>query len=153
MNRVLRATHRPGQVGESNVTTAADENAALARRYLADVVASDDPQATSAFLTDGARVHDLVFAGPNRGWPTAGDELEIDIRAVVATQDHAAVRGFVRGHSAVVDGDYEVAGAWFFRIEDGRIAELWSLPDGLGLLHQTGALPHSTAETASDFNP
>lgn len=135
------------------MTTAADENAALARRYLADVVASDDPEATSAFLADGARVHDLVFDGPTRGWPTAGDEMEIDIRAVVATQDRAAVRGVVRGRSAVAAGDYEVAGAWFFRIEDGRIAELWSLPDGLGLLSQTGALPRSTVDTESDCNP
>lgn len=135
------------------MSTTADENAALLRRYLADVVASDDTQATGAFLLEGARVHDLVFAGSHRGWPTVGDALEVDVRAVVATEDQAAVRGSVRGRSADLDGCYEVAGAWFCRIEDGRIAELWSLPDGLGLLCQTGALPRSTDETESDFHP
>lgn len=135
------------------MTTTADENAALVRRFLADVVANDDRPASNAFLAEGARIHDLVFAGSHRGWPTAGDDLAVDVRTVVATGDHVAVRGYVRGRSAAVDGRYEVAGAWFCRIEDGRIAELWSLPDGLGLLRQTGRLPSPSDRTNSSNYP
>lgn len=36
---------------------------------------------------------------------------------------------------------FEVAYAWFCRIQNGRIAEIRSLPDGLGLMEQIGALP------------
>jgi predicted ester cyclase len=36
---------------------------------------------------------------------------------------------------------FEIACAWFCRIENDRIAEIWSLPDGLGPLTQLDAVP------------
>lgn len=132
----------------------ADENAALARRYLADVVAADDSSAADAFLTVDASVHDPVFGAGVTGWPSPTyDSIEVDVRDLVATDDRVAVRGIVRGsprapldHLPSPDGRFEVAQSWFYRIEDGRIAELWSLPDGLNLVRQLGTLPDRTFE-------
>lgn len=134
------------------MTSTADENAALARRYLADVVAAGDRRATDAFLADGAQVQDLVFAGCHLGWPRPGDELAVDVHDVIATRDRVAVRGSVRGRPPD-GGCYQVPGGWFYRIEDGRIAELRSLPDGLGLLRETGALGPPSDTTNSEFYP
>ena len=122
------------------MTTNADRNAALARRYLDDVVASGDRRAARAFLAEGARVTDLVFPNRGYGWPRPDDELAIDVHDVVATGARVSVRGTVRGRPPD-GGPYEVASAWFYRVEDGRIADLWSLPDGLGLYRQIGTLP------------
>lgn len=118
-----------------------EENAALARRYLADVVAANEPAARNAFLTEDARVHDLGIGRSEVGWPVPGEVTAVDVADVIATEDRVAARGTVRGHTAP-DGDpYAVAGAWFCHVEDGRIAELWSLPVGLGPVRRLGTLP------------
>lgn len=74
-------------------------------------------------------------------------DLEIDIEDLVAEDDLVAVRATMRGVHAgpLMDLEptgeaFEMAYMWFYRIDDGQIAELWSLPDGLGLLQQLGAL-------------
>lgn len=121
--------------------TSAEQNAALVRRYLADVVGADDPRARHAFLAENARVQDVVFGRSDAGWPIPGEVLEVDVDDVIATEDGVAVRATVRGRSASEGHPYEVAGAWFCRVEDGRIAALWALPDGLGLARQLGTLP------------
>lgn len=134
------------------MTSTADENAALARRYLADVVAADDRSPADAFLAAEPSIHDPVFGAAVAGWPSpAYSSIEVDVRDLVATADRVAVRGIVRGSHRTppvsgpnADGRFEVAQSWFCRVEDGRIAELWRLPDGLSLARQLGALPVST---------
>lgn len=88
------------------------ENAALLRRFLTDVVIED----------------------------------------TVATDDQVAVRATVTGthRESLMDLAptgrlFEIAYVWFCRIEDGRIAEIHSLPDGLGLMRQLGAVPEPPA--------
>lgn len=136
----------------------ADENASLARRYLADVVAADDRSAADAFLAADASIHDPVFGLEATGWPapTYGS-IEVDVRDVVATAERVAVRGIVRGSRRPspdglggVDGRFEVAQSWFCRIERGWIDELWRLPDGLSLARQLGALPGPTIDQDGD---
>lgn len=145
------------------MTTSADENAALARRFLADVVAADDRSAGDAFLAEDVVIHDPVFgAGASA---TAYGDVQLDVRELVAGGDRVAVRGTVRGppraapiHQADAEGWFEVAQSWFYRVDRGRITELWRLPDGLGLLRQLGAHPSPTigrdghdTETNSDL--
>ena len=134
------------------------ENAALVRGFLTDVVSGGDTDAVSAFLAEAAVDHNLVF-GADRdrgreavtalGWRVlAAADIDLDIEAVVATDDLVAVRGTVAGthRESLMDlaptgRSFEIAYAWFFRIEEGRIVEIHSLPDGLGLMRQLGALP------------
>jgi len=92
------------------MTDTTAENAALVRRFLTDVVARGDTDAAAAFVTEDVRA---TVTGSHR-------ESLVDL--------------------APTGESFEIAYAWFCRIEDGRIAEIRSLPDGLGLLRQLGAL-------------
>lgn len=135
------------------------ENEALVRGFLTEVVAGGDTAATEVFLTDAPVEHNPVF-GEGRGdepatalgWRVlAGADVAVDVESVVATAETVAVRGVVRGthRQSLVDlaptgAPFEIACAWFCRVEGDRIAEIWSLPDGLGLLADIGALPEPT---------
>lgn len=135
--------------------TTAEENAALVRRFLLDVVAGGDIDATDAFLAESLVDHNLVFGADERegvmalGWRVlAGAEVDISVDDVVASDDRVAVRATVTGihRESLIDlaptgRSFEIAYVWFCRLEDGQIAEIWSLPDGLGLMQQLGAIP------------
>jgi predicted ester cyclase len=80
-------------------------------------------------------------------------DIDLWIEASVAEGDTVAVRATVRGthQGSLLDLDptgksVEIAYVWFFRIKDGQIAEVWSLPDGLGLVQQLDAIPESTTD-------
>lgn len=131
------------------------ENAALVRGFLTDVVDGGDTAAASVFLAPDVVDHHLVF-GTGRddeigglGWRVlAAADVAVDVEDVVATDDRAGVRGTVRGthRESLMDlaptgALFEIPYAWFFRLDDGVIAEIWSLPDGLGLMRQLDAVP------------
>lgn len=132
------------------------ENAALVRRFLTDVVACGDTNAVSEFLASGASDHQLVFDGARGrdtvtglGWRAlASADADLQVESVVASDDRVAVRGRVTGthQASLMDlaptgRSFAIACMWFFRIEHDQIAEIWSLPDGLGLLKQLDAVP------------
>jgi ketosteroid isomerase-like protein len=132
------------------------ENATLVRRFLTDVVACGDTDAVADLLVAGAEDHHLVFGdarqratGAGLGWRAlAGADVDLHVEGVVASDDRVAVRGRVTGthQESLMDlaptgRSFEIACAWFCRIEHDRIAEIWSLPDGLGLLRQLDAVP------------
>lgn len=131
------------------------ENAALVRRFLTNVVAGGDTDAVSVFLTEDVGNHNLVFGDGSRegatalGWRVlAGTDVTIDIEDVVASEERVAVRGMVSGSHreslmdlAPTGASFEIACVWFCRIDDGRIADICSLPDGLGLMQQLGTIP------------
>lgn len=140
------------------------ENAALVRGFLTDVLVGGDTDAVDAFLADDARDHNLVFEARERrvaatvlGWRVlAAADVDVAIEDVVATRESVAIRATVSGvhRESLMDlaptgQAFEIAYAWFCRIEDGRIAEIWSLPDGLGLVEQLGVVPTSTADPAA----
>lgn len=132
------------------------ENAALVRRFLTDVVAGGDTNAVDGFLAADVANHNAVF-GDTQGHETvtalgcqvlAAADVDINVTDVVATDDRVAVRGTVTGthRESLMDlaptgRSFEIAYAWFCRIENGQIVEIWSLPDGLGLMQQLGAIP------------
>jgi len=148
-----------------------EENAALVRRFLTDVVAGGDTAAVDVLLTEESTDHNLVFgeqqghdAVTTLGWRVlAGADVGIEVDSVVATHERVAVRATVTGtHTeslmelAPTGVSFEIDYAWFCRLHDGRIAEIWSLPDGLGLLRQLGALPDQPADqshTDQDRHP
>lgn len=144
-----------GWVG-TTMTKTARTNAALVRSFLTDVIAGRDTAAVGAFLSDDVIDRNLVFeAAPGQagvtalGWQVlAGADIELEISDVVATHDRVAVRATVSGthQESLMDlaptgRSFDIAYAWFCRIENGRITEIRSLPDGLGLMQQVGAIP------------
>jgi predicted ester cyclase len=144
------------------MTPTPQENTALVRRFLTDVIAGSDHDALDAFVTDDAVDHNLVF-GDHQGREPADllgqsvlaavGDIDLRIEASVAEGDTVAVRATVRGthQGSLLDlaptgKSVEIAYVWFFRIKDGQIAEVWSLPDGLGLVQQLDAIPESTTD-------
>ena len=138
--------------------TTREENAALVRRFLTDVVAGGDTDAVETLVTEDVADRNPVF-GPDRCSEQesvtglgrnvlAASDVDIDIEAVVATDEQVAMRATVAGTHreslmdlAPTDVSFEIVYAWFYRIENGRITEIWSLPDGLGLMQQLGVIP------------
>lgn len=143
------------------MTTTSRENAALVRGFLVDVVAGGDTDAVPIFLAEDMDEHNLVF-GANRGqgdvttlgWQVlAAADIDIEIADVVATDEAVAVRASVTGthreslmNLAPTGASFDIPYAWFCRIEDRGIAEIWSLPDGLGLMQQVGAIPERSRD-------
>lgn len=138
------------------MTATPQENAALVRRFLTDVVAGGDIDAVDGFLGADIVDHNLVFgAGYGHetmsalGWRVlAAADVDITIEDTVATADRVAVRATVTAthRESLMDlaptgRSFEIACAWFCRIEGGRIVTSHSLPDGLGLVRQLGAVP------------
>jgi len=138
------------------------ENAALVRRFLTDVVVGGDTDALDAFVTEDVVDHNLVFGdGHGRevvtalGWSVlAAADVDVEIEDVVAADDKVAVRATVTGihEQSLMDlaptgASFEIGYVWFCRIEDGRIAESWSMPDGLGLMQNLGAIPERSSNS------
>lgn len=143
------------------------ENEALVRRFLINVVAGGDTDAVSVFLADDVVDHNLVFGeGRGRegvtalGWQVlAAADVDVDIADVVSTEERVVVRGTVAGTHceslmdlAPTGAPFEIPYVWVCRIDDGRIAEIWSLPDGLGLMQQLGVIPERSSNR-SHTNP
>lgn len=141
------------------------ENAALVQEFLSKVVAGGDTDALGMFLTD-----DAVHSRPALASPTgikhasaeewlilAAADVDISIEGVVAADDRVAIRGRVTGthRESLMDlvptgRSFEIAIAWFCRVENGRIGEIWSLPDRLGLMRQLEAV---TVDPRTDDSP
>lgn len=133
------------------------DNAALVKEFLTGVIASGDTDGLGLFLTDGAVAHHVM--GDRSGSETpnpwcwrvlAASDIDITIENVVAAEEMVAIQGTVTGthRESLVDlaptgRSFEIAVAWFCRIEDGRIAEMWTLHDALGLIRQLDAIPQA----------
>lgn len=141
------------------------ENAALVREFLTDVLAGEDIEALDIFLTETAVDHhpvldeaapDLPSRGPTVCRVLGAADVDITVDTVIADGDMVAARGTVMGDQrpSLVDvapsgRTFEISYAWFCRIERGRIAEIWSLPDGQRLRREFGqyCTPGDTEET------
>lgn len=128
-----------------------EENASLVRRYLTDVVADGDLEALDVLVADSATVHDPSVTTDEvdplvRGVLSAAD-VDVEIAQIVASGDWVAVRAIISGTIAgfpsdevAAGGSFEVSHFSFYQIEEGRIADTWSLHDGLRLATQLGVL-------------
>lgn len=141
--------------------TTPQENAALVQRFLSEVIAGGDTAAVDTLLAEDAADHNLVFGGQQEpraltalGWRVlAAADVDVEIEDLVATGEKVAVRATIAGthRESLMDlaptgRSFTITYAWFCRITDGRIAEIWSLPDGLGLMRQLGALPEPSSD-------
>jgi steroid delta-isomerase-like uncharacterized protein len=75
-------------------------------------------------------------------------DIAIDLEAVVAEGDDAATRWTAVGtHQGEFFGvaptgrQITVRGMNFYRLRDGRVTDIWTQFDGLGMMEQLGALP------------
>jgi predicted ester cyclase len=94
-----------------------------------------DRQAFEAFVTEFA---------------AAVPDLRFDVESTVAEGDEVVVHLTVSGTPQKPVGALRPTGESFtadafhrYRIEDGRIAEAWLLPNGMGIVAQLGLLPDS----------
>lgn len=148
--------------------TTPEENEALVRRFLTDVIEGGDTDASDAFVAEDVVDHDLVFGDEPEsdavtalGWQVlAAADVEITIRDMVATDHQVAVRATVSGthRESLIDlaptgESFEIAYVWFCRIEGSRIAEIWSFPDAFGLLSQLGVLSMGSSPRRDDRQP
>lgn len=157
-----------GADGDAPMPTEAEENASLVRRFLTDVIADGDRDGLEAFVAEGISYHDLAVGSSSdlakmdslgRGVLAAAD-IDIDIVQTVAEDDMVAVRATISGDSGGVPFDlgssgkgFEIAHVSFYRIEDGRIAESWSLHDRLGLAEQLEVRPSRWGSPAERDEP
>lgn len=150
------------------MTAILEENAAPVRQFLTTVVADGDTDAAEVFLTEDVAGQNLVFGDEQRQEAVialarrvlADADVTVKVEDVIATDNHVAVRATVAGTHrespwAVdpAEESFEISCAWFCRIDDERIAELWSLPDGLAPMEQLGAIPEKPANRLQSQPP
>ena len=100
------------------------ENAALVRRFPSDVVAGGREGVTES------------------GWEVvASGDVNVDVAEVAPEDETVLVRGWMSGRheESMIDlaptgAGFEIVYVWFCRVAVDQIVELWSFPDGLGLL-------------------
>ena len=136
-----------------------EENKAVIRRFFEEVFNRKQPELIEAFLADGVVDHNkIVFTEPDvpggmaegvRMLLVAFPDLETHVKHQVAEGDyvsaHLAMSGTNTGPYPRVTEPTGRHTEWesmvLFRMEDGKIAELWGISDRMGMLTQLGILP------------
>ena len=133
-----------------------EENKALVRRFVDEVINGLRPEAIDELVADGYAYHAPgmeiagregiagVFAMLRAAFP----DWHEDIEDLIAEGDKVVFRVTGRGtHQGEFQGvppsgrPVTVAGTDIVRLEDGKLAEHWANFDQLGLMAQIGALP------------
>jgi hypothetical protein len=139
-------------------TTTEEQNAAIARRWLEDVINAHDLSALDEILAPTAALDSATFAenpGPHTvlgALLTGFPDVEQTIEAVITQDDLVVIRYRSTGTH---DGEFQGyaptgktitwTGTNIYRIACGRIAEVWSEVDALGRIDQiTGSAPAGT---------
>src|SRR5262249_25906539 len=93
----------------------------------------------------------------SRRWPASSKvagfaaifpDLEEDLQDIIATGDPVATRWVLTGSQqqefmgiAATGQTIRVEGMNFYRLENGRVTDVWTQFDGLGMMQQLGAVP------------
>ncbi len=142
-----------------------EENEALARRFIADVLDGQRVELVDALVapdhvhhrSDGSEQHGVAARKESaRAWHAAFPDYQHAIEDVITSGDRVVVRytatgtqqGTYRGHPPT-GRRLRWPGVFIYRIADGRIAETWVASDVLGQLRQMGALPAEGPTAAS----
>ena len=137
-------------------TTGEGENEAIARRWHEEAINGRDPGVLDEIVAEDA-VHDGATFGEERGREAsrrvlgallgAFPDVRHTVEEAVAEGDLVALRWTATGtHEGEFQGiaptgrEATWTGINVFRIECGRIAEVWSETDGLGRLQQLGVV-------------
>lgn len=132
----------------------ADENKAVVRRVV-DAGNAGDMTTFQALFADGFVHHDpavrdlsgfMQFLGAvHHGVPDGQTTIE----DMVAEGDQVAKRWTLRGTQTgellgvpPTNKPIALQGISMYRIEGGRVTDIWWVTDALGLLQQLGAMPH-----------
>ena len=137
----------------------ADENEALVRRFVDDIVNGENYDLAEELFAESYVRHDPTMGeGEGQRGPAAFvaavepmrdafPDLEMTIDHLIATGEEVAFRATERGtHEGEFMGieptgtEVEVAGIAMHRIENGKVAETWAVWDVLGLLGQLGVI-------------
>ncbi|WP_227352869.1 ester cyclase [Haladaptatus salinisoli] len=139
----------------ASTTARQERNKKLARRIPEDVFAEGNLDLLDELYAEDAVEHTPFGEQRGRaairesfeGFLAAFPDITQTVEDVVAEGDTVAVRITSRGtHEGEFVGieatgkEIEVQQTAFVRIEDGKIAERWLLPDNLGLLRQIGVV-------------
>jgi predicted SnoaL-like aldol condensation-catalyzing enzyme len=136
-----------GRVGKPAHTL----NEALVRRLYDAVWSSGDFDVADELIGESETHHPhggTVAGGPEaqkqaaRAFRAAFPDARFALEVVVSARDHVVVRWRCTGthaQSGTRIADY--VGVNFFRIEDGKIVEIWDTRDDLGLFAQLGLVP------------
>lgn len=121
---------------------------------LADVVAADFRRHSAA--TAGEPVRSLAeFVTLQQGFMTTFPDQHVRLDHMIAEGDHVAIRATYTGTQSGPMGAFPASGnkvdgpfIAFFRIESGKIAELWVEWDNVDMLAQLGLSPTIPSEDA-----
>jgi steroid delta-isomerase-like uncharacterized protein len=132
-----------------------DENKALVRRFFDLGPSRGDLRAADGLLADDFILHVPLACSPGilgmneviSACRAAFEHLDVTVEDMVAEGDRVAARFTARGiHRGAFMGlpatgrNITMTGIEIFRIENGKIAELWGEADLLGLMRQLGIL-------------
>ena len=136
------------------------ENQRLARRFHGDIFEQDKLEVADEILTADFRWHNAALP-PDISGPEGVKQFAQLLRAAfpgyrltsedtIAHGDRVVIRWTQRGTH---EGEFlgvsptgkavTISGIDLFRIQDGKIAELWQMTDQFGLMHQLGAIPQT----------
>lgn len=150
-------SHSPTMDGESQ--SAVESNRDLVRRFVTSVWNGEDLGAIEDLTTDDLVVHALgadvdrtreEFVEFHAGLLEAIPDLEHVVEDVVVEGDGAVAYVTIHGTPekqygalAPTGESFDSVGFQRYRIEDGRVAEVWVLPNAIGMLRQLGVFPDS----------
>lgn len=134
-------------------------NKNLLTRFLDAVWNGEDLHAIDTPATEDLVVHGLdagvdrtrdEFADFHKGLLEAVPELEHVVENLIAEDGQVASYVTIRGTPeqqygalALTGESFESVGFQKYRIEDGKVAEVWVLPNAMGMLRQLGIFPDS----------
>jgi predicted ester cyclase len=135
-----------------------EENKAIVRRFLDEVVGGGDFDVLSELCTADAinhaaapeRQHGMENirtvieftrrAQPDRRWVEQHTVAEGDLVVVYGRRDGTWSGSSLRGIETPSSGPVSVELAHMFRLRDGKIAEHWAVRDELGMMQQLGVI-------------
>ena len=140
-----------------------EENKALVRRFVEDVINGSHPAALDELLSESYAYHApgmeivgsegirQVFGMLRSAFP----DWHEDVEDLIAEGDRVVFRVTGRGtHQGEFQGippsgrPVTVSGTDIVRVEEGKLAEHWANFDQLGMLMQIGALPSPAADNS-----
>jgi steroid delta-isomerase-like uncharacterized protein len=133
-----------------------EENKSIVRRFFEVGPSKGDLQAANELLAPGFILHVPLPCSPGvqgideviSACRAAFEHLNVSVEDMVAEGDRVAARFTARGtHKgpfmglSPTDRPIVMTGIEIFRLEDGKIAELWGEANLIGLMQQLGILP------------
>ena len=149
----------PRNLNEEGYALSVEENKAVVRRFFEEVFNEKRPEVLEELVTDAVVDHNkIIFTEPEspggmvegvRMLLVAFPDLEATVKHRVGEEDYVSVYFTMAGTNT---GSYprvtEPTGRYtewdsmvLFRMEEGKIAELWGTSDRMGMLTKLGILP------------